>query len=196
MTTRSRVGKADRRRLPPAAAASDSVAWSPQRPPDPADLWRAYELAQRHYEIDLQLFTTRMNLFLLIQSALVAVTGATSKAVTGATVFTVNHSALAVFGLALAVAWFVAAISSYAWIKTWRAHMIELSDDLTKRAHVPVSHTHFDHKKRYGAYERGYGEEVLWKRLEWLTWKIRPTSIICCLPLLFIGGWIYLGWFV
>jgi hypothetical protein len=195
MTTRGRVGKAARRRLAPAAGASDSGAWSPRRPPDLADLWRAYELAQRHYEIDLQLFTTRMNLFLLIQSALVAVTGATSKAVTGATVFIVNHSALAVFGLALAVAWLVAAISSYAWIKTWRAHMIELSDVLTKRTHVSVSHTHFDRDERQKAYMRVYGEEVLSPQLEWLTWKIRPTLIICCLPLLFIGGWIYLGWF-
>src|SRR5487761_334318 len=52
----------------------------------------AYDLAQRHYEVNLQLFTTRMNLFLLSRSALIAVvTGATG---TGKTGLCVNRPAL------------------------------------------------------------------------------------------------------
>jgi hypothetical protein len=37
--------------------------------PELADIWHAFELAQQHYEMDLQLFSVRMNLFLLIQRA-------------------------------------------------------------------------------------------------------------------------------
>jgi hypothetical protein len=33
-----------------------------------------------------------------------------------------------------------------------------------------------------------------WKLLEWFSWYVRPTLVICCLPVLFIGGWAYLGW--
>jgi hypothetical protein len=47
----------------------------PSTNPDPMHLWRAYELAQQHYDSNIQLFSVRMNLFLLVQSALVAVAG-------------------------------------------------------------------------------------------------------------------------
>jgi hypothetical protein len=157
------------------------------------DLWRAYELAQRHYEADLQLFTTRMNLFLLIQSALVAVvTSATGNGKTG---LLLNRSALASFGLALAIAWLAAAVSSYVWIKTWRAHMLALSGSLKEHAAVSTSPDQFRRKDRQEIHRQFYSGQILWKQLERVTWFIRPTFVICCLPLLFIGGWVYLGWY-
>jgi hypothetical protein len=43
--------------------------------PEAVDLWRAYDPALQHYQADLQLFSTRISLFLVIESALVALVG-------------------------------------------------------------------------------------------------------------------------
>ncbi len=39
------------------------------------DLQRQYDLALRHYECDLNLHVSRMNLFLLIETALIGLVG-------------------------------------------------------------------------------------------------------------------------
>lgn len=194
MTVRRIARRLGCARLEPPDTAATSSGAEQQTSRHREDLWRAYDLAQRHYEIELQLFSTRMNLFLLIQSALVAVVGSTAR--TGSAGLVVNRPAIAAFGLALAVAWFVAAMGSYVWIKTWRAHMIQLSGCLKESTYIVVSHAHFKHKRRQETHESIYRDQLFWKQFEWLTWFIRPTFIICCLPLLFIGGWIYLGWFL
>jgi hypothetical protein len=164
-----------------------------QPTPDKTDLWRAYELAQQHYEMDLQLFSTRMNLFLLIQSGLVALAGGTAQ------IGNINHvagrSAVASFGLALAVAWLLVASSSYLWVKSWRAHMIELGGLLQDKAGVEVSSKLFNHERRRKSHRNAYSsQQRFWEQFEFFSWFVRPTLVTCCLPLLFVIGWIYIGW--
>jgi hypothetical protein len=170
---------------------------APERPSAPelkADLWRSYELAQQHYEMDLQLFSVRMNLFLIIQSGLFAVVGSAARI--GTVKLAADRGAVAAFGLALAAAWLLVAISSYLWVKTWRAHMIQLGDRLNEHTSIDVSGRFFEHARRRDSYERAYSHKHrFWQQLEWLSWYVRPTLVTCCLPLLFIGGWIYLGWY-
>ncbi len=159
-------------------------------PPGPTTaeyLLRAYELAQRHYDSDLQLFSARMNLFLLVQSALVTVTGGT---ILGGNSKPADYlGAISVFGLILAVAWLFVAVSSYAWVKTWRAHMMTVGARLEKETSVPFSIGLFDRGSRKSMYPK----DAFWTLVEAFSWIVRPTLVTCCLPLLFIGGWIYLG---
>lgn len=151
-------------------------------------LLRAYELAQRHYDADLQLFSARMNLFLLVQSALVAVTG---SSILGGSARPVDYlGAISVFGLVLAVAWLFVAVSSYSWVKTWRAHMMKLGRDLEKETTVPFSSGLFHRGTRKSKYP---DDALFWRAIEAFSWAVRPTLVTCCLPLLFVGGWIYLG---
>jgi hypothetical protein len=175
------------------AAAKPRTASEAGGRPNREDLWRAYELAQRHYELDLQLFSTRMNLFLLIQSGLVALTGGAGRIV-GASL-AMDRTAVAVFGLALAAGWLVVAVSSYMWVKTWRVKWIELGELLSAQAGPNVASALFDHGLRQNAHKREYGQRHgLWKQLEAFSWLVRPTLVSCCLPFVFMIGWIYLGW--
>lgn len=179
----------------PAAKASDTGSQKTEVPaPEPSDnadtahLLQAYDLAQKHYDSDLQLFSTRMNLFLLLQSALVTVTGSTILG--GGKGEALNYrGAIALFGLILAVAWLLVAVSSYAWVKTWRSHMIAIGERLEKKTQVPFSSSQF-HR---GTRKRSYPRDTFWFMVEMFSWVIRPTLVTCCLPLLFIAGWIYLG---
>jgi hypothetical protein len=166
---------------------------TPGRPADD-DLWRAYELAQRHYEHDLQLFSARMNLFLVIQSGLVALAGVEVRA--GDSKLLAGAPAVASLGLALALGWLLVAASSYLWVKTWRAHMIELGDRIRQETHIDVSGAVFERERRRDSYRKAYGSERLWRQLELFSWFVRPTLVTCCLPLVFIAGWIYIGWFL
>jgi hypothetical protein len=130
-----------------------------------------------------------MNLFLLIQSALVAFVGTTAR--TGKVTLLADRSAIASLGLALAIGWLLVAASSYVWIKTWRAHMMDLGQDLKAATGVTVSSALFAHGRRREAHKRA----LLPDFLEGFSWFVRPTLVTCCLPLLFIAGWIYLGWY-
>ena len=47
------------------------------------DLWHAYELALKHYETDLQLFSTRMNFFFGVNSAVFTVAVSVAIVVNG-----------------------------------------------------------------------------------------------------------------
>src|SRR5262249_23048525 len=69
---------------------------------------------------------------------------------------TASRGAVACFGLALAVGWLLVAGSSYLWVKTWRAHMVQLADDLDKSAHVEVSGRIFDRGRRRDGFKRAY----------------------------------------
>lgn len=157
--------------------------------PDPAHLWRGYELAQQHYDSNIQLFSVRMNLFLLVQSALVAVGG--NSVLGDKTASLANRSAISSFGLLLAIGWLLVAASSYCWVKTWRAHMIELGEDLERVTGVTVSSFQFSHDQR----RRAFPQSTFSKPFEVFSWYVRPTLVTCFLPILFLGGWIYLGWF-
>jgi hypothetical protein len=163
---------------------------------DPEYLLKAYELAQKHYESDLQLFSARMNLFLLVQSALVTVAG---SAILGSQTGALNYrGAISLFGLILAVGWLFVAVSSYAWVKTWRAQMIDVGTSLKEATQVPFSSDVFHHRTRSALFDRKTRQasdpkETLWRLVEAFSWRIRPTLVICCVPLLFVTGWIYLG---
>lgn len=151
-------------------------------------LLQAYDLAQKHYDSDLQLFSARMNLFLLIQSALVTVTG--SSILGGDDGRSSGYrGAISVFGLILAVAWLFVAVSSYAWVKTWRSHMMAIGACLEKNTSVTFSSALFNRETRKSSYPK----DAFWTLVEKFSWTVRPTLVTCCLPLLFIGGWIYLG---
>ena len=157
-------------------------------------LLQAYGLAQKHYDSDLQLFSARMNLFLLVQSALVTVTGS-SILNDGSRQSGDYRGAISAFGLILAVAWLFVAVSSYAWVKTWRAHMVAVGRCLEKETcvlfstSVRFSSAQFDRDTR----KASYPNDIFWKLIEAFSWIVRPTLVTCFLPLLFIGGWIYLG---
>lgn len=153
---------------------------------DPVDVWRAYELAQKHYESDLQLFSTRMNLFLLVQSALVALTATLASQ----NVKEFDAKTVSAFGLLLASGWFVVAASSYVWIHTWRLQMIKLGLAAQEETGVSTSSAAFDRHTRRDLH---IGSRAA-KLPEVISWYVRPTLISCLLPLLFIAGWIYIGW--
>ena len=161
----------------------------PSRNPDPEYLWRGYELAQQHYDSNIQLFSVRMNLFLLVQSALVAVAGNTVLG--GRTEPFAGRSDISSFGLVLAIGWLLVASSSYCWVKTWRAHMIELGEQLEEVTDVTLSSSLFARDRRRRAFPKGTFSELF----ERFSWFVRPTLVTCCLPILFIAGWIYLGWY-
>ncbi len=164
---------------------------SSSEPPDNAKteyLLQAYSLAQKHYDSDPQLFSARMNLFLLVQSALVTITG--SSILSGGDRQSGDYrGAISAFGLILAVAWLFVAVSSYAWVKTWRSHMMIVGARLEKKTSVPFSSALFGRKDRKSRYPK----DAFWTLIEAFSWTVRPTLVTCCLPLLFIGGWIYLG---
>jgi hypothetical protein len=168
-----------------------------------ADLWHAYERAQQHYEHDLELFSTRMSLFLVVQSALIALL---ASAIRLGKLSVADRHAVAIFGLALTLGWLLVASSSYMWVKTWRAHMIILGKSLDEIVSVDISTKSFERKARKDierearkaqaadAFSERRVRDRFWKLLEWFSWYVRPTLVICCLPVLFIGGWAYLGW--
>lgn len=168
-------------------ADSTSASESSSANMDTACLLKAYELAQQHYDSDLQLFSARMNLFLLVQSALVTLAG---SAILGNKAETSNYrGAISLFGLILAVGWLFVAVSSYAWVKTWRAHMMKIGQYLTDKTNVPFSSASFSYKTR----KKSYPKDKPWFLVQAFSYGVRPTLVICCLPLLFIAGWIYLG---
>ncbi|MFF8360307.1 hypothetical protein ACF063_43390 [Streptomyces chartreusis] len=155
---------------------------SPPATPQLSELWKAYELAQQHYDADLELHSSRMNLFLVVQSALVAFVAGQRGVV--------DRHYLAFFGMALCAGWFLVAVSSYQWIKTWRAHMSSLGQQIKDSSGVTPSSLLFDHGHRH----RAVAPTAAFSRwLESFSWHIRPTLITCCLPVVFLGGWIYLS---
>lgn len=158
----------------------------PPDEPDREDLWHAYDRAQAHYDSDLQLFSSRMNLFLLVQSALVAVTAGSSTRQMG-----LSQASMAVFSLVLCIGWLLVAFSSYQWIKILRAHMSEIADKIESTAGVTPSPAVFRRPVRQSLLS---GASFVERILERVSWYVRPTLVTCCLPLLFMVGWVYIGW--
>jgi hypothetical protein len=161
-----------------------SVSWNPEH------LLKAYELAQKHYETDLQLFSVRMSLFLLVQTGLVAAIGSTLTRPAA-----INYGgAISAFGMLLALAWLLVAFGSYSWLKAWRRHLIKVGgylNDVIGKCHnndILFSMVLFDREQRDSRHpnDRQLDIPEFW-------WHIRPTLVTCCLPLLFMGGWIYIG---
>ena len=154
----------------------DAVA-SPSREPSPADLWHSYDLAQQHYDSNIQLFSVRMNLFLLVQSALVAVAGNTVLG--GKAEPFAGRTAISSIGLLLAIGWLLVASSSYCWVKTWRAHMMELGERLQTVTGVSVSSSLFAQDLRRRAFPKGTFSGLF----ERFSWFVRPTLVTCFLPI-------------
>jgi uncharacterized protein (TIGR00725 family) len=204
-TTGSRpaVEQPDTSRIKPRAPRNPNTDPKLQTGAPLADLWHAYERAQQHYEHDLELFSTRMSLFLVVQSALIALL---ASAIRLDKLSVADRHAVAIFGLALTSGWLLVASSSYMWVKTWRAHMIVLGKSLDEIVSVDISTKSFERKARKDierearkaqaadAFSERRVRDRFWKILEWFSWYVRPTLVICCLPVLFIGGWAYLGW--
>ncbi|GAA3771988.1 hypothetical protein ACFS5L_18820 [Streptomyces phyllanthi] len=103
---------------------------------------------------------------------------------------TVDRHYLAFFGMTLCAGWLLVAVSSYQWIKTWRTHMSSLGQQIKDTSGVAPSSLLFDHTHRHNAVAP---TRVFSRCLEWFSWHIRSTLITCCLPALFLAGWIYLS---
>ena len=162
---------------------------------DSTYMLKVYELTEGHYEMDLQLFSVRMSLFLLVQTGLVA---AVSGSVLKAEPFKYD-GAIAIFGAVLAFAWLLVAVSSYCWISMWRWHLCnfgklinnEINEKRRKGKPKEVFFFTLLHDPKCLRKE-GPSEGFL-KLTKWFYSRVRPTVITCCLPFLFITGWIYIG---
>lgn len=162
----------------------------PSREVETSDIWKAYEAAQKHYDADFTLFTNRMNLFLVVESALIALAvGALTRGVGPGTASV--QQAISIFGLLLSVAWFAAAAGSYRWVKVWRRHMVSLGEVWEARTGVTPSAAIFSRDRRSAA-RRGDNDNLLLYPGSY-EWYIRPTLIACGLPVLYSGAWIYVG---
>jgi hypothetical protein len=150
------------------------------------DTWRAYEAAQKHHDSDLALFNSRTNLFLLVETALItiatAAVGRENSAISpGARV------AITVFGILLSLLWLFAALSAYTWAKAIRHTMVCRGDEWTGLTRVRTSSLVFS--------KRGWNEVASAKtgvpRLAFSAfWLLRPTFVLCTIPLLYLAGWI------
>jgi hypothetical protein len=67
--------------------------------------------------------------------------------------------------------------------------MVEVGERLTEVTSIPFSSVLFDRKLR----QKSYPRDTFWRLVEAFSWVVRPTLVTCCLPVLFIAGWIYLG---
>ena len=141
-------------------------------------MWRAFDAAQRFYEADVQSFTNRINLFLAIESALLAVV-VTSIVGQGDASTTLDPTAVPIFGMALSVIWLVVSISSYSWIVEWRRELISAGRRLRDLTGVTLP---------LGAFLRSTQRAWLPRAL----WYLRPTLWTGLLPLLYIAAWTYL----
>jgi len=132
----------------------------------------------RHYEKDLELFSSRMNLFLAIHAILFGAAGGAFGGSPGT-----DHVApvLGVSGIFLATIWFLVAVSSYVWIHEWRGRVLELGQALKDATGVRLGTDVFLTSSAAGGLGR-------------LGWRMRPTTISVTLPVFFAGLWIYVGW--
>jgi uncharacterized protein (TIGR00725 family) len=176
----------------PTSAKKTPTAPQSNKEPDIEDLWKSYELTQGFYEADLQLFSARMNLFLVVQSALLALAvGVGSDSVVNLKSQFSRHAA-AIFGLGFCLLWLLVAASSYAWIKILRANMVEAGKQVKGSGGVDAPSSSFIRDDKRKDLKRH--EEFIAPFLERLSWFIRPTLITCALPLLFAYAWAYFGW--
>ena len=153
------------------------------------DIWRAYESTQKHYDSDFNLFTNRMNLFLAVESVLITI--ATAAVVwQNATVPIRIQLAISAFGVLLSLAWLAAAISTYQWVRHIRDHLIQLGDQWELRSGVPLSIAAFSKDRRNEA--KNGGDDIGIPVAHWFSWHVRPSYIICSLPILYAAGWIVL----
>jgi hypothetical protein len=135
-------------------------------------LWRSHDAAQRHYEKDLDLFATRMNFFLTVDTA-VAGLAATRPAADGLQSSYSLHS----LGLLVALAWLAVWAGSYRWITKWRRELVRLGGDIQKATGVSTASLML------------LSAPLKWR---WLTLMGRPTGIML-LPLLgFLAYWLLL----
>ncbi|MDQ6949347.1 MAG: hypothetical protein M3256_24620 [Actinomycetota bacterium] len=154
----------------------------PPRSAEKEDLWRAYEHAQKFYEADLQLFSTRMNLFFVVNGALITVAVAAVGRNSGNYgLHARDRLSAGVLGLLLCVVWFLVALSSYEWILEWRRQLATLGAKLKLVVNVSLAVEAFDSSTAKNPLGRA-------------AWRVRPTLWTCLLPLLFMGAWVYVAW--
>lgn len=153
------------------------------------DVWRAYEAAQKHYDADHTLFTNRMNLFLVVESALLAVaTNSVWRSSPGVSVQL--QVGVTIFGVVLSAAWLAVAISSYRWVKVWRRHLITLGEVWEAKTGVVPSSAIFSKARRDDEVNSATGSSLVFA--DGFAWTVRPTLIICALPIVYASGWIAL----
>ncbi|SNS21483.1 TIGR00725 family protein [Geodermatophilus pulveris] len=133
-------------------------------------LWRSYDSAQRHYEKDLDLFVTRMNLFILVVAGFAALDR--SKAMVD------SGSAVAGLGLALSVCWLGLWGSSYYWILEWRDELVAIGRRIEGMTCVaPAALNRFGDTRARGRPKKA------------LVNLSRPTGLTLALPLVFCIYW-------
>lgn len=135
----------------------------------------AYEMALRHYETDLELFSNRMTVFLTMSTALLAA----DQGVFGAKPVG-SHAlpVLAVLGLSLSAIWLLAGAGAYAWIKEWRGQLSRLGQELEAATSMTLA-------------TQAFAKPSSNRRVDRVGWRLRPTSWTLSLPLLFAAVWIY-----
>ncbi|GGM16251.1 RipA family octameric membrane protein [Nakamurella endophytica] len=149
-----------------------------------SDRIKLYELAIQSYHTDLNLYTTRMNLFLLVESAGVGL------------VFTDRaryNSGIAWFGLVVACAWAAVAASSYVWIYRFRQEAVNAGLELWK----PTSTSPAAARQLLAfvnVFEPGITASRGGGLHKWMShlgsFFVRPSGLMALLPFLFGVGWI------
>ncbi|MDL1979196.1 MAG: hypothetical protein LWX52_14080 [Deltaproteobacteria bacterium] len=91
-----------------------------------------YKEIGEHFRQDIREFWTRSNFYLLVHAGLLSVFTAISNRSSEYNI--AIGIALGVFGLSLAIVWFIVARGSIIWIRKWRANMIEI-DEIIDRHH-------------------------------------------------------------
>ena len=152
---------------------------SPALPPVDDGFMRAYELTQRHYENDLNLFSTRMNLFIVVQSALLAL-AASAVSLGGKPLSHRDRTVIAIFGISLCIVWELVASGAYWWLCRWQA-VLEAAAKHEQARVLPLFSFVFADRPTTGLF-RAF-------------WWIRPTRVTLALPLLFAAAWIFVGFY-
>ena len=123
------------------------------------------DMAQRQYENELNLFSTRMSLFLVVNSGLLAATGFIRGEEP-----VVDSAVVAAAGFALSTIWFAVAFTADRWVYTWRLQWCRAWDS------VPVD------RRLTSVFT-----VKAWARFS----PARPTAWTLLLPLGFAVAW---GW--
>lgn len=150
---------------------STSHGYENARSPDVEDRKWNYERHQEFYAHDLDLFNSRMSLFLTLNAALVALD--LSKL---APAFRSGIPA-ALAGLIFSIAWYGVAESAYFWIKRLRAGMLQAAEELRRAVAV-------DTPARQAFVNNDAGRPAVK--------YFRPTTVsVRVVPFVFVVYWIY-----
>jgi hypothetical protein len=131
----------------------------------------AYEAVTAQYRMDIEIYWTRSNFFLLVNAGLLTLVTALMDSDQSR-----NEVLYAVcsVGVVISSLWLLAMWSSYHWLCEWRQRVVDID------AHVNP------HRSFLAAEHGEAGSPKLFRRL-------RPTAIVLWLPTTFIGSWVLLS---